>query len=201
MRCTLQTTNMPSWWRKAAIGLLAASLLGCATPPGDLGRAEGALPVAESTANPAVVPSPPQAVAPHARTEVPAEPTTAATATATDGSWVQRGRTSWYGKQFNGRRTANGERFNAMAMTAAHRTLPFNSYLRVRVVGSGKEVVVRINDRGPFHKGRVLDVSYAAARQLGIVARGSALVDIAPVAADDAPATVELGRGALPVAP
>lgn len=114
---------------------------------------------------------------------------------AADAPWTQRGRTSWYGKQFHGRRTASGERFDAMALTAAHRSLPLFSYARVRVVGSGKEVVVRINDRGPFHAGRVLDVSYAAARQLGIVGQGSALVDIAPLAADDVPTKVGVGMG------
>jgi rare lipoprotein A len=74
-----------------------------------------------------------------------------------------------------------------MALTAAHRSLPMPSYARVRVVGSSKEVVVRINDRGPFHAGRVLDLSYAAARQLGIVGRGTAQIEIAPLAADYVP--------------
>ncbi len=114
---------------------------------------------------------------------------------AQDAPGAQRGRASWYGKRFNGRRTASGERFSAMALTAAHRTLPIPSYARVRVVGSGKEVVVRINDRGPFHSGRVLDVSYAAARQLGIVGRGSAVVDITPLAADYVPAEVGIPGG------
>jgi rare lipoprotein A len=85
---------------------------------------------------------------------------------------------SWYGKRFNGRRTASGERFNAGDFTAAHRTLPISSFVRVRRVDSGEEVIVRINDRGPFHAGRVLDLSYAAANKLGIVALGSAEVEM-----------------------
>lgn len=141
-------------------------------------------------AKPALVHNPIGAVEATASADGQAQPvtTTAPVPMARDTRWTQRGRASWYGKKFNGRRTANGERFNAMDLTAAHRSLPMPSYARVRVVGSGKEVVVRINDRGPFYGGRVLDVSYAAARQLGIVSRGTALVEIAPLAADYVPA-------------
>lgn len=92
--------------------------------------------------------------------------------------WKQRGLASWYGKRFNGRRTASGERFKAGGFTAAHRTLPIQSYVRVRRVASGDEVIVRINDRGPFHSERVLDLSYAAARKLGILGLGSAEVEM-----------------------
>jgi rare lipoprotein A len=99
--------------------------------------------------------------------------------------WKQRGLASWYGKKFHGRRTASGERFNAAGFTAAHRTLPISSYVRVRRVSTGEEVVVRINDRGPFHPGRVLDLSYAAAHKLGIVALGSAEVEMELVAEGD----------------
>lgn len=88
-----------------------------------------------------------------------------------------------------------------MALTAAHRSLPFFSYARVRVVGSGAEVVVRINDRGPFHPGRVLDVSHAAARQLGMVGRGTVLVEITPLAGDDMPANVGDSSGTQPDVP
>ena len=91
---------------------------------------------------------------------------------------VQRGLASWYGKRFNGRRTASGERFSASGFTAAHRTLPMPSYLRVRRVANGQEVIVRVNDRGPHHPGRMLDLSLAAAKKLGIVALGSAEVEI-----------------------
>jgi rare lipoprotein A len=79
---------------------------------------------------------------------------------------------SFYGSDLHGRRTASGERFDKNGMTAAHRSYPFGSRLRVTNVGNGRSVVVRVNDRGPFVRGRIVDVSYAAARQLGFVGRG-----------------------------
>lgn len=87
-----------------------------------------------------------------------------------------RGMASWYGKQFHGRRTTSGEPYDMFAMTAAHPTLPIPSYARVTNLKNGKSVVVRINDRGPFHRGRILDLSYAAAHRLGFVGQGSAKV-------------------------
>lgn len=87
-----------------------------------------------------------------------------------------KGKASWYGKQFHGRRTASGERYDMFAMTAAHPTLPIPCYARVTNLKNGKIVVVRVIDRGPFHKGRLLDLSYAAAHRLGFVRQGSAPV-------------------------
>lgn len=89
-----------------------------------------------------------------------------------------RGLASWYGNAFAGRRTASGERFDPAGYTAAHRTLPFGSKVRVTAVGSGRSVVVRINDRGPFSHARLIDVSQAAARDLGLVAAGSGQVTL-----------------------
>jgi rare lipoprotein A len=89
-----------------------------------------------------------------------------------------KGIASWYGKQFHGRRTTSGERYDMFAMTAAHPTLPIPSYVRVTNLKNGKTVVVRINDRGPFHKGRILDLSYAAAHKLGFAGLGKARVMI-----------------------
>ena len=86
------------------------------------------------------------------------------------------GRASWYGKQFHGRKTSSGERNDMFAMTAAHPTLPIPSYARVTNVSNGESVIVRINDRGPFHKSRLMDLSYAAAHRLGYVNRDSAEV-------------------------
>lgn len=83
---------------------------------------------------------------------------------------------SFYGGKHHGRKTASGERFNQHALTAAHRTLPFGT--RVRVSHAGRSVVVRINDRGPFVKGRTIDLSYAAARQLGMIGKGVVRVSI-----------------------
>ena len=84
---------------------------------------------------------------------------------------------SWYGPGFAGRRTASGEKFNPGDYTAAHRSLPFGS--RVRVTHNGRSVVVRINDRGPFHGGRVIDLSQAAADEIGIRRAGSGRVELA----------------------
>jgi len=91
---------------------------------------------------------------------------------------VETGQASWYGKAHQGRLTASGERFDMHALTAAHRTLPFGTIVRVTHIKSGKSVTVRINDRGPFRSGRIIDLSYEAARRLGIVARGTARVEL-----------------------
>ena len=90
---------------------------------------------------------------------------------------VERGLASWYGRKFHGRSTASGETYNMYAMTAAHKTMPIPSYARVRNTANGKEVVVRINDRGPFHRGRIIDLSYTAALKLGVLA-GVAPVEV-----------------------
>jgi rare lipoprotein A len=93
-----------------------------------------------------------------------------------DVAMQQVGLASWYGKPFHGRKTANGEIYNMHRMTAAHKTMPLPSYALVRHRDNGREVIVRINDRGPFIKGRVIDLSYAAAKALGI--EGLAQVEV-----------------------
>jgi rare lipoprotein A len=90
----------------------------------------------------------------------------------------QRGIASWYGRRFNGKPTSSGERYDMYAMTAAHTVLPIPSYARVTNLANGKSVVVRINDRGPFHSGRIIDLSYAAAHKLGYVGAGSTRVEV-----------------------
>ena len=85
---------------------------------------------------------------------------------------LERGGASWYGPRFHGRRTASGERFDMHAFTAAHRTLPFGTLVRVRSLVNGREIDVRITDRGPFSRGRVIDVSHAAAEALGMLGLG-----------------------------
>jgi rare lipoprotein A len=85
---------------------------------------------------------------------------------------VERGLATWYGGRFHGRKTASGERFNQHAMTAAHKTLPMGTRVRVTNQRTGRSVVVRINDRGPYAKGRIIDVSRAAAEVLGMVRAG-----------------------------
>jgi rare lipoprotein A len=89
------------------------------------------------------------------------------------------GMASYYGREHDGRRTASGEVFDMHAMTAAHPTLPFGTRVRVTNLANGREVTVRINDRGPFRGGRILDLSYGAARKLGMVGRGVAKVRVA----------------------
>lgn len=88
------------------------------------------------------------------------------------------GMASYYGRQFDGHRTASGERFDMSELTAAHRTLPFGSKVRVTNSATGASVVVRINDRGPFSRGRLIDVSRAAAERLGLIAPGSGRVTL-----------------------
>ena len=90
----------------------------------------------------------------------------------------QRGMASWYGKKFHGQKTSSGEVYDMFAMTAAHKTFPIPSYARVTNVKTGQSVVVRVNDRGPFHPNRIIDLSYAAAARIGIVNAGSGLVDV-----------------------
>lgn len=90
----------------------------------------------------------------------------------------QVGKASWYGGYHHGRKTANGERFNMNALTAAHKTLPFGSIVKVTDLNTGKHVNVRITDRGPFHGNRILDLSKAAAKQLGILKSGVGRVEL-----------------------
>ena len=97
----------------------------------------------------------------------------------------ERGLASWYGKKFHGRRTASGELFSMYGISAAHRTLPIPSYARVTDVQSGKSIIVRINDRGPFHSARVMDLSYAAAAKLGILGKGSAEIEVERLTFED----------------
>lgn len=104
----------------------------------------------------------------------------------TDGKpFEQSGVASWYGKKFHGRKTANGETYDMYGMTAAHPTLPLPSYAKVTRPDTGQAVIVRINDRGPFHKSRVIDLSYAAAAKLGLIGPGSGVVVIEAITHED----------------
>ena len=97
------------------------------------------------------------------------------------GGYKARGIASWYGNNFHQRRTSSGDRYNMYAMTAAHKTLPLHTYVRVKNLKNGRVVVVKINDRGPFHSNRVIDLSYAAAAKLGIFPSGTAPVELEAV--------------------
>ena len=92
--------------------------------------------------------------------------------------YVAKGVASWYGPNFHGRKTSSGEPYDMYAMTAAHKTLPLPTYARVTNVRNGRSAVVKINDRGPFHGDRIIDLSYSAARKLGVVAKGTAMVEV-----------------------
>ena len=117
--------------------------------------------------------------------------------TAGNGVFRQRGTGSWYGRKFHGQKTSSGEPYDMYAMTAAHPTLPLPSYVRVTNVANGRMVVVRVNDRGPFHSERIIDLSYTAALKLGYAAQGSALVEVERVRAGDTGVLV----AAAPAAP
>ena len=114
---------------------------------------------------------------------------------AHDGPLREHGGASWYGRKFHGRPTASGEPYDMYAMTAAHKTMPLPSYARVRNPANGREVIVRVNDRGPFVDGRVIDLSYTAALKLGLL-RGVAPVEVQRLTHDE----IRAGLGAPPVA-
>ena len=111
--------------------------------------------------------------------------------------FVQRGIASWYGPKFHGRRTSSGEPYDMYKMTAAHKTLPLPTYVLVRNLGTGRKIVVRVNDRGPFHGDRILDLSYAAASKLGIARRGTGLVEVRALEPGTSQRRVEGARQAL----
>jgi len=129
-------------------------------------------------------------------------------------AYKERGLASWYGRKFQGQKTASGEPYDMFKMTAAHKTLPIPSYARVTNLANGKSVVVRVNDRGPFYSGRVIDLSYAAATRIGLAARGSGMVEVervfessparegatAPTPAPPSPAPVATAASAIPPA-
>lgn len=116
----------------------------------------------------------------------------------------ERGIASWYGEKFHGRRTSSGETYDMYAMTAAHKNLPLPTYVEVTNLKNGRRVIVRVNDRGPFHENRIIDLSYTAASRLDILTAGTGLVEVraidpgapaAPAAAPSAPVIADSGRG------
>lgn len=113
-------------------------------------------------------------------------------------SFRQKGVASWYGKPFHGKKTSSGDSFDMYAMTAAHPSLPIPSYVRVTNLANGRSAVVRINDRGPFHPGRIIDLSYAAAYKLGYADNGHANVEVALMLPEGV-AMVQPGRSVPPI--
>ena len=107
---------------------------------------------------------------------------------ASNYGYQERGVASWYGRKFHGKATSNQETYNMYAMTAAHKTLPLPSYVRVRNLRNNKSVVVRVNDRGPFVDNRLIDLSYSAALKLDMVRDGTSLVEVTAISFDQPPA-------------
>jgi len=152
-----------------ATALLAALVAACSHP-------RPAPPPAPTTTHRPAKPRPPRPAKPATPPEVPVAPDTTATVAPPDRPGVERGQAVWYA---SGRMTASGERFDKRAMAAAHRTLPFGTKVRVTADRTGRSVVVRINDRGPFgNKTRIIDLTEAAAKKLGIIDAGHAAVTI-----------------------
>ena len=100
------------------------------------------------------------------------------TVLASSKGYHERGMASWYGTKFHGRRTSSGEPYDMHLATAAHKSLPLPSYVKVTNLDNGRKMIVRVNDRGPFHEGRIIDLSYAAAVKLGVDKTGTARVDV-----------------------
>jgi len=157
------------------------ALAGCAVPPG-AGTQVSGVSATTRDANTALAPqafgsSPTNLPAPAVEKSkfADAEPLTDG---PNIGDFHQAGRASWYGRGFHGRKTANGERFDMHALTAAHRTLPLGSYVRVTNPSTNDAVVVRINDRGPYARGRIIDLSLAAAKVLHLQRLGTGAVKI-----------------------
>jgi rare lipoprotein A len=117
------------------------------------------------------------------------------------GPYKARGVASWYGRRYHGKQTSIGETYDMYAMSAAHPTLPLPSYVRVTSLATGKSVVVRVNDRGPFIDSRLIDLSYSAAHRIGILAGGSGQVEVETVFPGTAPPVVAALPAAPPAAP
>ncbi len=112
--------------------------------------------------------------------------------------YVERGIASWYGTKFHGRPTSSGEPYDMYAMSAAHTSLPLPSYVEVTNLRTGQSVLVRVNDRGPFHANRIIDLSYAAATKLGIAAEGTGLVEVRAITPEARPRAVAVAEQLAP---
>lgn len=122
---------------------------------------------------------------------------------ASSRGFTERGIASWYGRKFHGRRTSNGEVYDMYSMSAAHKHLPIPTYVEVTNLENGRRVLVRVNDRGPFHENRIIDLSYAAASRIGMLGKGTALVEIRAVepGGPPAPASTRLAQAPAAAAP
>lgn len=180
-------SRVPSTLRVAAVLSLVALLHGCATSPLSSG---GDGPPAWEAGNRAI---PPDAVPRDEPRSRYGNPTSYVVfgrryhvMSSADG-YVERGVASWYGSKFHGRRTSSGETYDMHAMTAAHKSLPLPTYVRVTNLRNGRTAVLKVNDRGPFHANRIIDLSYSAARKLDIVGQGTGLVEVRALTPGAAP--------------
>ena len=182
---------------RGSVGAVAVLLAACASTPSPSVRSGGSGPVADSPERDGAPSAPPPGLALMPDAEPRIEPIRLGgpnkpyevlgrgyVPITVDRPLSERGLASWYGRKFHGRRTANGEVYDMYAMTAAHPTLPLPSYVRVRNPANAREVVLRVNDRGPFHPGRIIDLSYTAALKLDLL-RGVAPVEVERITFDD----------------
>ena len=185
-----ESTSLPQVaaleWRVSALVLMAAviSSQGCgiiSDAPNRVVSTRGVSPSESQTGNPSSDKPPthtlPREIPPIAKIPSPPETEQAPPATSQP-TMMETGVASWYGPKFHGKLTASGEVFNQEKFTAAHQTLPWGSRVKVTNLANGKSVDVRINDRGPFGKGRIIDISRAAARALGMMGRGITTVRV-----------------------
>ena len=185
-----ESTSLPQVaaleWRVSALVLMAAviSSQGCgiiSDAPNRVVSTRGVSPAESQTGNPSSDKPPthtlPREIPPIAKIPSPPETEQAPPATSQP-TMMETGVASWYGPKFHGKLTASGEVFNQEKFTAAHQTLPWGSRVKVTNLANGKSVDVRINDRGPFGKGRIIDLSRAAARALGMVGQGITTVRV-----------------------
>lgn len=172
-------------------GIIASvlALSACTTPPvGDSSTAPETPMVGAAPRAPAKVPAPVAAILPDSAPLADPPDTEVNLLAGETPREFEQGKASWYGPRFNGRRTASGERYNMHELTAAHKTLPFGTVVRVRSLVNGKEVDVRITDRGPFSRGRVIDLSRSAAEAIGMLGLG--VKDVLLLVPESTPALV-----------
>ncbi len=175
----------------ALIGLLAGCVSGGSAPPASQKR-----PVVQKDGPPARtpvdlenLPDPVPKPEPRSRYGNPEQYTVAGKTyrlMKSSAGYAETGLASWYGTKFHGRRTSSGEAYDMMQLTAAHKTLPIPTYAHVINLDNGRRSIVRINDRGPFHEGRIIDLSYAAAVKLGVHNTGTARVRVEAISFDPA---------------
>jgi len=169
--------------------LMAAALSGCSISPSTILDSDDGAP--RGTIDVSNIPNATPRMEPHSRYGNPASYVVNGKryyVKQSSQGYVERGTASWYGTKFHGRRTSSGETYDMYAMTAAHKSLPLPTYAQVTNLDNGRSVVVKINDRGPFHGNRIIDLSYTAAAKLGILKRGTGRVEVRAIDPRQGPA-------------